>query len=59
MTQDPVSVPGVDRPSLAVLDIVRSIVLVVVYHVAVGAGEELMSTGESLAGRVWVQVASA
>lgn len=29
MTQDPVSVPGVDRPSFAVLDIVRSIVLVV------------------------------
>lgn len=42
---------------VAWLDLARagSIVLVVVYHVAVGAGEELMSTGESLAGRVWVQ----
>ena len=29
MSQDPVSIPGVERPNITVLDIVRSIVLVI------------------------------
>ena len=43
------------------LDLARasSIVLVVVYHVAVGAGPDLLGSDERLSGRIWAQANSA